>query len=95
MYSDSTTPYNCFQPVAFFGTFFTLLSLKVPFLLFIRVSSPFDAMDDIRLEHLVAATEMGVFQSLRCQFSDEVESFASGLSSVDEISTESSEEEEF
>lgn len=52
-------------------------------------------MDDIRLEHLVAATEMGVFQSLRCQFSDEVESFASGLSSVDEISTESSEEEEF
>eukprot|EP00594_Rhizosolenia_setigera_P006378 CAMPEP_0178944326 /NCGR_PEP_ID=MMETSP0789-20121207/3086_1 /TAXON_ID=3005 /ORGANISM="Rhizosolenia setigera, Strain CCMP 1694" /LENGTH=371 /DNA_ID=CAMNT_0020624031 /DNA_START=681 /DNA_END=1796 /DNA_ORIENTATION=+ len=94
MYSDSTAPYNCFQPLAFFGTFFTLLSLKVPFLLFIRVSSPFDAMDDIRLEHLVASTEMGVFQSLRCQFSDAVGSLKSGSSPVDEISTESSGEEE-
>ncbi|GFH57868.1 hypothetical protein CTEN210_14344 [Chaetoceros tenuissimus] len=99
MYSDSTAPYNCFQPLAFFGTFFTLLSLKVPFLLFVRMSSPFDSMDDIRLEHLVASTEMGVFQSLRCQFSDEVGNFAaSGLytdSTVEEISKESSEEDEF
>lgn len=70
LYVDSVISYNCFQPVAFFGTFFTLLSLKIPFILFLRLLNPFDALDDIDCEALIAATEMCSFQCLRSQWCD-------------------------
>jgi hypothetical protein len=69
MYSDSTSGIGCVQPLAFFGTFFTLLSLQMPFILFVRLDNPFDAQDDIKAENLVASTELALFQSMRCQFS--------------------------
>ena len=69
MYSDSTSAIGCVQPLAFFGTFFTLLSLQMPFILFVRLDNPFDAQDDIKAENLVASTELALFQSMRCQFS--------------------------
>lgn len=72
LYSDTNASYNCVQPFVFFGTLITLLSLKVPFLLFGRMEDPFVARDGIRLENLIAATEMTLFQSLRSSYCDNI-----------------------
>ena len=73
MFAESSADYNCFQPLAIFGTLFILLSLTMPFILFERLASPFDAADDIRLEHLCASTELTLFQCLRSQYCDDLE----------------------
>lgn len=72
MFAESSADYNCFQPLAIFGTLFILLSLTMPFILFERLASPFDAADDIRLEHLCASTELTLFQCLRSQYCDDL-----------------------
>ena len=69
MHSDSSADFGCVQPLALFGTFFTLLSLQMPFILFVKLDNPFDAQDDIKAENLIASTELSLFQSMRCQFS--------------------------
>lgn len=91
MHSDSKSDWACFQPMAFFGTWFTLLSMQVPYALLVRLNDPFDAKDDINVENLIASTELALFQSMRCQFSAptrEQEHFSMSLI------TESSSEEE-
>ena len=70
MFSDNNAAFSCVQPLAFFGTFFTLVSLQLPFILFERLDNPFDAHDDINAENLVASTELALFNSMRCQFRD-------------------------
>ena len=70
MFSDTTADFGCIQPLAFIGTFFTLLSLQIPFILFIELENPFDAKDDIKAENLIASTELALFHSMRCQFND-------------------------
>eukprot|EP00554_Chaetoceros_debilis_P001214 CAMPEP_0194096470 /NCGR_PEP_ID=MMETSP0149-20130528/57358_1 /TAXON_ID=122233 /ORGANISM="Chaetoceros debilis, Strain MM31A-1" /LENGTH=594 /DNA_ID=CAMNT_0038782445 /DNA_START=259 /DNA_END=2041 /DNA_ORIENTATION=+ len=70
MFSDNQSPFSCVQPLAFFGTYFTLLSLQMPYILFTRMDNPFDAHDDINAENLVASTELALFNSMRCQFRD-------------------------
>mmetsp|Transcript_18000 Transcript_18000/g.26430 ORF Transcript_18000/g.26430 Transcript_18000/m.26430 type:complete len:523 (+) Transcript_18000:262-1830(+) len=70
MFSDNQSPFSCVQPLAFFGTYFTLLSLQMPYILFTRLYNPFDAHDDINAENLVASTELALFNSMRCQFRD-------------------------
>lgn len=72
MFAESSADYNCFQPLAIFGTLFILLSLTMPFILFERLASPFDAADDIQLEHLCASTELTLFQCLRSQYCDDL-----------------------
>ncbi|GFH50056.1 hypothetical protein CTEN210_06532 [Chaetoceros tenuissimus] len=72
LYSDTNASYNCVQPSAFFGTFITLLSIKIPFLLFWRLEDPFVARDGIGLENLIASTEMNLFQSLRSSYCDDI-----------------------
>lgn len=59
---------GCFQPVAFIGTFVTLLSLRIPFVLCEVMQNPFDAVTGIHVENLVASTEMSLFQSMRIMF---------------------------
>ncbi len=91
MHSDSKSDWACLQPMAFFGTWFTLLSMQVPYALLVRLNDPFDAKDDINVENLIASTESALFQSMRCQFSAptrEQEHFSMSLI------TESSSEEE-
>mmetsp|Transcript_15564 Transcript_15564/g.23317 ORF Transcript_15564/g.23317 Transcript_15564/m.23317 type:complete len:527 (-) Transcript_15564:156-1736(-) len=68
MFSDNNAAFSCVQPLAFFGTFFTLVSLQMPFILFERLDNPFDAHDDINAENLVASTELALFISMRSQF---------------------------
>uniref|UniRef100_A0A7S3VDI0 Bestrophin homolog n=1 Tax=Chaetoceros debilis TaxID=122233 RepID=A0A7S3VDI0_9STRA len=70
MFSDNNAAFSCVQPLAFFGTFFTLVSLQMPFILFERLDNPFDAHDDINAENLVASTELALFNSMRCQFNE-------------------------
>ena len=69
MYSDSVSDWACVQPLSFFGTWCTLLSMQIPYTLFVRLNDPFDAKDDINVENLIASTELALFQSMRCQFS--------------------------
>lgn len=69
MYSDNSSSFGCVQPLSFLGTCFTLLALQIPFILFIRLENPFDAHDDIKVENLIASTELALFQSMRCLFS--------------------------
>ncbi len=68
MFCDSNAAFSSVQPLAFFGTYFTLLSLQMPYILFSRLYNPFDAHDDINAENLVASTELALFNSMRCQF---------------------------
>jgi len=59
---------GCFQPVAFIGTFVTLLAVRIPFLLCDVMQNPFDSVNGIRVQNLVASTEMALFQSMRIMF---------------------------
>ena len=69
MYSDNSASFGCVQPLSFLGNFFTLMALQIPFILFIRLESPFDTHDDIKVENLIASTELALFQSMLCLFS--------------------------
>lgn len=46
------------QILACVGTFSTIFSLQVPFILFGRLENPFDAHDDRNAENLVANNEL-------------------------------------
>ena len=65
LHQKSSGILGCFQPGVFGGVFFTFIAISFPTILFTALQNPFSEHGGIKVDNLMASTELTLFQTTR------------------------------